>query len=544
MKKYQLLLLSLLSGLLLALAWPLNGISYLIFFAFIPMLWVEEIIIQNPLKYGKFSFFFIVFIGFFVWNVLTTYWIWNSTEAGAVFAFLLNSLLMTMVFNFYHYSRRVVFRKNKAYFALVLYWIAFEYFHMDWDFSWPWLTLGNVFANNPKLIQWYEYTGAFGGTLWIFLINIFFFEIFLSIKNKESFSFNLKNKFFKTSIICVLVLVIPIVFSVITYNRYEEKGTEVEVVVVQPNVDPYTEQYITPPLEILQQMLVLAETKTDSNVDFVLFPESALQENVWEEKFDFSQSVNVLRCFTKKFPKLAVISGISTQRLLKEDEPITPAAREFSDDKGRYYEHLNTALLVDHSGNIQRYHKSKLTPGVEKMPFKKIFKPIEKLAIDLGGTVGSLGVDIERKVFNCQNGVKLSPVICYESIYGGFVSEFVKNGAELIFIITNDGWWGNTAGHRQHFSYAALRAIESRRDIARSANTGISCFVNQRGDILNRTDYWEPAAIRQKLHTNSKLTFYVKYGDYIGKIALYSGFILLLLSFIMGIKLINRNKMD
>jgi apolipoprotein N-acyltransferase len=326
------------------------------------------------------------------------------------------------------------------------------------------------------------------------------------------------------------MLFVPIIFSLFIYNRYQEKGNTIEVVAVQPNIDPYSEQYITPPLQILQKMLLLAEEKIDCNVNFVLFPESALQEYVWEDSFDVSPSVNVLRKFVRKYPNLAVVTGLSTQRLLAKDEPLTLAAREFTQEKGRYYEPFNTALLVEHSGNLQRYHKSMLTPGVEKMPFKKIFKPIEKFALDLGGTVGSLGVDKERKVFDCENGFKLSPVICYESIYGEFVTGFVKNGAELIFIITNDAWWGNTAGHRQHFSYAALRAIECRRDIARSANTGISCFVNQRGDVLQRTAYWTPSVIRQKLHVNKEITFYVKYGDYIGRIALFSSILLLLLS--------------
>jgi len=283
-------------------------------------------------------------------------------------------------------------------------------------------------------------------------------------------------------------------------------------------------------------MFLLAHEKTDSNVNFVLFPESALQEYVWEDGLDVSPSVNGLRNFARKYPKLAVIAGLSTRRLFKEGETLTIAAREFPEEKGRYYENFNTALLIEHSSNLQCYHKSKLTPGVEKMPFKKFFKPIEKFAIDLGGTVGSLGIDEERKVFDCENEAKVSPVICYESIYGGFVAEFVKNGAELIFIITNDGWWGNTAGHRQHFSYAALRAIECRRGVARSANTGISCFINQRGDVLQRTKYWEPAVIRQTMLSNNEITFYVKYGDIIGKIALYSGILLILFSFVLGFK--------
>ncbi|MFZ4412059.1 MAG: apolipoprotein N-acyltransferase [Bacteroidales bacterium] len=542
MQKYKLYLLSLLSGLLLAAAWPLNGFPFLVFFAFIPLLWVEDIITKDPVKHGKFSFFFIVFVGFFTWNALTTYWIWNSTELGAIFAFLLNSMMMTLGFNFYHYSRKVIFKKNKAYLALIVYWIAFEYFHTDWDFSFPWLIVGNVFANYPQLIQWYEYTGSFGGTLWVFLVNIFLFEIFLHVQNKDSLLVHIKNNFFKTCIYSGLIIAIPIAFSLIIYHKYNENGKAVEVVVVQPNVDPYSEQYTTPPMELLQRMLLLAEEKTDSNVNFVVFPESALQEYVWEEQLYASPSVNTLRGFTQKYPKLAVIAGISSQRMLAKNEALTLAAREFTSEKGRYFEPFNTALMVDHLGELKWYHKSKLTPGVEKMPFKKFFKPIEKFAINLGGTVGSLGVDEERKVFDSKNGVKVSPIICYESIYGGFVTGFVRNGAELLFIITNDGWWGNTAGHRQHFSYAALRAIECRRDIARSANTGVSCFINQRGDVLQSTTYWKPAVIRQTLYASNQITFYVKYGDYIGKIALYSGILLLLLSFIKGVKINNQNK--
>jgi apolipoprotein N-acyltransferase len=536
MKKYQLLLLSILSGLLFAAAWPQHGFAYLIFIAFVPLLWVEHEITKNPHQHGKFSFFFIALAGLLVWNVLTTYWIWNSTKAGAIFAFLLMSLSMTMVINFYHYTRNIVFKRNKAYVALILYWIAFEYFNLDWDFSFPWLSLGNVFATHPQLIQWYEYTGVFGGSLWVLLVNILLFEIFLHIKNKDKFLFNLKNKFLKTTAICFVIFFIPLIFSLFTYYHYQEKGKSTEVVAVQPNIDPYNEQYVRPPLEILEQMLLLAQQKTDSNVNFVLFPESALQEYLWETQFNTSPSVNRLQNFISAYPKLAVIAGLSTRKMLEKDDAQTIAARAYPFEKDRYYEEFNTALLIDQKGNLQPYHKSKLTPGVEKMPFKKIFKPIEKFALDLGGTIGTLGIDAERKVFKCKNGANVSPVICYESIYGEYVTEFVKNGAELLFIITNDGWWGNTAGHRQHFSYAALRAIECRRDIARSANTGISCFINQRGDVLQQTDYWKPDAIRQKMYASNQLTFYVSYGDYIGKFSLYAGLILVIICFVMRIR--------
>ena len=106
-------------------------------------------------------------------------------------------------------------------------------------------------------------------------------------------------------------------------------------------------------------------------------------------------------------------------------------------------------------------------------------------------------------------------------MFGGYVTEFVKKGADMLFVITNDGWWGNSPGHKQHLEFSKLRAIETRRSVARSANTGISGFINQRGDIIEQSKYWEQTALRNTIKTNDKLTFYVRYGDYIYKIAVF-----------------------
>ncbi len=173
---------------------------------------------------------------------------------------------------------------------------------------------------------------------------------------------------------------------------------------------------------------------------------------------------------------------------------------------------------------------------VEKMPFPRLLNPLSEIAFDLGGTVGGLGKDEIRKTFvRCGDSLKVAPLICYESIYGEFCTGFVQNGAELIIIITNDGWWGETPGYRQHLSFASLRAIELRKSIARSANTGVSCFVNQRGDIQQATKYGVPAVIKQDINANSELTFYAIYGDYIGRLSMFVAALLLLVSFVRRI---------
>jgi len=164
------------------------------------------------------------------------------------------------------------------------------------------------------------------------------------------------------------------------------------------------------------------------------------------------------------------------------------------------------------------------------LPYPEYLGFLNKIAIDLGGTTGSLGTQKERSVFkNKLNKAVVGPVICYESIYGQFVTGYIKKGANCLFVITNDGWWGDTPGYVQHLSYSSLRAIETRRSIARSANTGISCFINQRGDILQKTKYWTADAIKAKINLNNNITFYVKYGDYIGRVAVFVSLLILLM---------------
>ena len=140
--------------------------------------------------------------------------------------------------------------------------------------------------------------------------------------------------------------------------------------------------------------------------------------------------------------------------------------------------------------------------------------------------MAGLGAQAERSAFKGRDH-SIGPVVCYESVYGEYCNGYVHNGAQALFIVTNDGWWDNTAGHKQHLKFASLRAIETRRAIARSANTGISAFINQRGDISSKTKYGEDAVIKESILFNDQITFYVKWGDLIGRISLFISAILI-----------------
>jgi apolipoprotein N-acyltransferase len=119
---------------------------------------------------------------------------------------------------------------------------------------------------------------------------------------------------------------------------------------------------------------------------------------------------------------------------------------------------------------------------------------------------------------DAQSGIGVAPVICYESLWGDWIGKSVKEGAQFIAIITNDGWWGNTSGKDQHLLYAKLRAIETRRWVVRSANTGISGFIDQKGDLIKQSKWWVPTALKADINLNSDLTFYVENGDLIAKL--------------------------
>lgn len=527
MKRIHLLLLSLLSGLLLAAAWPENGFAPVIFVALVPLLFIQQYLGDHK-KRGIFWYAWLTFIS---WNALTTWWIWYSTDVGSILAIALNSLFITVIFYLFHISKVKLFQNKKGCIILLFYWISWEYFHMNWDLTWSWLNLGNVFASTPKWIQWYEYTGALGGTAWVILVNILVFHVLrLGIVSYT------KNQIITNRVFLILLVFVPIIISYIIYENYEEKQDPVEVVVVQPNTDPYTEQYNEDPMVLMAKNLSYADQEVTSATDFLVFPESTLYDgyrSLWENHLDASPLIRELKRYAAVNPQLSIVIGASTYRELTDNEKPGDAARKFHNSDAYYYAY-NTALLIDTTSNIQVYHKSKLTPGVENMPSWGILKPLEKLAIDLGGTVGTLGTDNNILVFNCENKRKVVPIICYESVYGEFVVKTIRDGASLIFVITNDGWWGNTPGHRQHFLFSVLRAIETRRSVARSANTGISAFINQRGDVFQRTQYWETAVIKQQINANDKLTYYVKNGDYIARISMFISVFVLLIALTQG----------
>ena len=139
-KKF-LVVLPILSGLLFWASWPEGGIPYLLFFAFVPLLWMEVFIARLQLKRPELRVFFLSAIAFGVWNTGTTYWIYFASLVGAIAAILINTILMSSVWTLFFIAKKRL-GGVIGYTSLIILWLAFEYLHLHWEISWPWLTLG------------------------------------------------------------------------------------------------------------------------------------------------------------------------------------------------------------------------------------------------------------------------------------------------------------------------------------------------------------------------------------------------------------------
>lgn len=519
--KIKLLLLSILSGLLFWAAWPMSPAFPFIFIAWIPLLFVEDIITLKYQKTGR-KVFLLSYITFLVWNITTTWWVCNASLIGGIFSIIANAALMSIPFILFHHTKKVIGEKIGL-FSLIAFWIGFEYLHLNWELTWPWLTLGNVFAKFPDVVQWYEYTGALGGSFWILLMNI---SIFTAIKNYNRMQWRalMRPLFF-------VVFPLAISFSLIPQKSIlpnQPKGTE--VVVIQPNIDSYTQKFtynartgesnnetFMPYDEQLQILLDESEKLITPNTKFLFWPETSVPKGHWEESLYSNPMIRRIQDFVKSYKELTLITGADTYIEYKSEEEASESAR-YNADVG-YYDVFNTAMQINKKGRIEVYHKSKLVPGVERMPYPGLFSFLEYFAIDLGGTSGSLGTQPDREVFYNEKGVGVAPAICYESIFGEFVGEWVVNGAQFITIITNDNWWDDTPGYKHHFEYARLRAIEHRRDIARAANTGISGFIYADGSVGETLGWCKRGGVKGNVYLSETKTYYTLHGDYIGRIA-------------------------
>ena len=536
MKKQNMLLwgLSLLSAAMMSVPFLVPHTGLLALFGLIPLLAMERIATILEKK----RIWVYHYSAFVIWNTITTFWVCNATIGGGIFAILANSLQMSLVFGLFRLSKRK-FSGALPYIFLMAAWIAWERFYFDAEISWPWLVLGNSFARTTWAIQWYEFTGSLGGSLWVWMCNLSIFGLLVSASDGSIGRWNGKARAAAAAGLAAL-FVLPLTVSALIGKKYElamQEGEMLPTLIVQPNIDPYNkfqrmsqQEQTSVLLSHMAESLLERRKDTTAGPLLVVTPETFTNDIICGE-YELSPTWNTFRDTLEHYPGVNILYGASSREFIYSPTRPSHTARLYrytGDGNSIWTESHNSALITDGTGRTDIFHKSKLVVGVEHTPYPAIFC---KLDDRLGGVMGRCVGQDEISLLHVKDvdtDIPVGCAVCYESVYGEYYTGYVRKGARAMTIITNDAWWGDTPGYRQHLSYASLRAIETRRAIARCANTGISAIISPSGKIIQPTPWWEPAVIESCIPLRDGLTFYVSHGDITGRVCSFIFMLLLL----------------
>ena len=484
------------SVVLLSLGWlGISGLTTLV--GLIPLLYISASYGSSARDWWRMAGW--AALTFALWNIATVWWVWITTPIGPIAATAFSTFWNLVAFMTFHYvSKRAP--KVIAYILLVAVWIATEYLYTYAEvLSFPWLTLGNAFSGDVWAVQWYEYTGVMGGSLWVLLSNIAIYE---ALQSKR-----------KGSVVCAMAVVaVPIVLSLALYMTYKPSGESIKVSVVQPNVDCYEEKFVDSAQKQMDNLLsLISEAPTDSEI--VALPETAIPVQLDADNPNASPAVVMLHKHLDEIKSQSIlVTGASTYKIYREGEKPPVTARRSVEF---YYDNFNSAIALRTRDESVIHHKMRLVIGVEAMPFPGLIKKF----VNLGGIAGQLGRNDKATVFT-SGDLTAGSAICYEGLYGEWFARFVREGAQVMTVLSNDGWWGNTPGHKRLFDFCRLRAIESRRARGRSANTGISGFITPRGDVVQILGWDKRGVLTSELEKRHDTTMYVRYGDWVGRLSL------------------------
>ncbi len=500
------------SGILIGISYPPIPFPYFIFIAFVPYFYVLNNTDQL-IKRVHFSY-----ITFFVFNLITIYWVGSWTKeadpflmiSGGLLLFVNPALYLIPVF-LHHYALRTIGKKG-ALFLFPFFWVFFEYLYTLTDLRFPWLTLSNSVTGFNYFIQIAEIIGAYGISLLILFINLLIYLFISDYKKNGKINYLIGNAIFS-------ILVVIIIYGVIKNNVDYDRGEKVRVGLIQPNLNPWEKWSGGNLEEQIDLYLELSQKAVDKGAKLIVLPESALPVYLLSGNYDFE--VNRIRNFVNK-NNVFLLTGMPDINFYYDGEKAPEDAKE-TKVSGAKYTSFNSILgFSPDSFAIQKYGKIKLVPFGEKVPFVEEIPLLGDL-IKWQVGISSWNTGSGIKVFEYGKN-KIGGVICIESIYPDFVAEFVQKGAGLITVVTNDSWYGYSSGPFQHKEISRLRAIENRKYVVRAANGGVSCIIDPHGKIISETELFTRDVLVGDITFNYEKTF-------------YSSFPLIIPNFVTGISI-------
>lgn len=493
------LIICVVSGFLIGISYPPIPFPYFIFIAFVPYFYVLNNTDQL-IKRVQYSY-----LTFFVFNLITIYWVGSWTKEADPFLMISGGLLLLVnpalylipVF-IHHYALRTIGKKG-ALFLFPFFWVFFEYLFTLTDIRFPWLTLSNSVTGFNYFIQIGEIIGAYGISLLILFINLLFYLFIADYKKNRKINYLIGNAIFS-------IFVVTIIYGVIKSNVNYDRGEKVRVGLIQPNLNPWEKWSDGNLQEQIDLYLELSQNAVDKGAKIIVFPESALPVYLLSGNYDFE--VNRIRNFVNK-NRVFLLTGMPDINFYFDGDK-APDDAKTTKVSGTKYTSFNSILgFSPDSFAIQKYGKIKLVPFGEKVPF---VEEIPFLGDYIKWQVGisSWNTGSEIKVFEYGKN-KIGGVICIESIYPDFVAEFVQKGAGLITVVTNDSWYGYSSGPFQHKEISRLRAIENRKYVVRAANGGVSCIIDPHGNIVSETKLFTRDVLVGDITFNYEKTFYTNF---------------------------------
>jgi apolipoprotein N-acyltransferase len=487
--KYYPFLPALISGLLLVLSFPKFDLPVLAWAGFVPLLfslwkksWRESFV-------SGFIFGMIYFFG-------TLYWVYHSINhfggisffSSIIIVFLLSAYLSLFPAVFSMLFAQV-YKKTRlpALFIAPVLWVSLEFIRSYALTGFPWASIGYSQYRFLSLIQVSDISGIYGISFLVLAVNGFIADLLLLRKRlKEMPLFPLSYLIAGATLLLVLMIV---TLGYGFWRLHQDRaGRSLTASVIQGNIAQDKKWEPIFQNEVIDIYTKLSEEALREHPSLIIWPETAMP-------FLFgSDVVNSERLI--KFQKQTGTSLLFGSVMVKKQ---AAGSTDLT----------NSAVLLDKEGKkASVYDKIHLVPFGEYVPLRKVLFFIDRLVDGVGDYIPGnqyLQADTEMGRF--------STPICYEIIFPGLVRKFYTHGGDFMVTITNDAWFGNTAGPYQHFSMAVFRAIENRKPVLRAANTGISGFIDSNGKILERSGLFDRQVLTYTIKTDSSMTFYTKFGD-------------------------------
>jgi apolipoprotein N-acyltransferase len=494
MKKFNTLKLTdylpaLISGALIVPAFPVFDLYLLAWVAFVPLL--LSLWKKSPAEAFQAGFIFgiVYFFG-------TLYWIYHSINfyGGVPFVASISIVLLLCCYlsiypAVFAYFFSSFIRRTRLPALLIgpVLWVVLEFVRSYAFTGFPWSSIGYSQYKFLSLIQVSDITGVYGISFLVIAFNCAIVDgLLIRARIREMPLFPLSY-----TIIGLVIFFIAIVSS-LGYGLWrmgqERPGHPVKAALVQGNIEQDKKWDLVFQKYVMDTYFSLSLDAARTSPDLVIWPETAIPFIFGEDK----ENTEKLLEFQRTLKSSLLFGSILEKQTSSERVSMT-----------------NSVLLLDKEGKMTfQYDKIHMVPFGEYVPLRKVLFFVDKLVAGIGDYVpGNQYIKAETEFGS------FATLICYEIIFPGLVRKFYPTSGDFIVTVTNDAWFGKTAGPYQHFSMAVFRAVENRKPVMRSANTGISGFIDSNGRILSRTDLFQRQVLAGEIKTDNTLTYYSRYGD-------------------------------